>query len=709
MSNAGGISNGDAAAEDEGTERHVVEGDSTEGGHGSASGGGPQGDGDANPYNLPPDLLKALKDAPEEERRTIEQKIETVAAGLVEQIGATHRFLKSCSLGCTDADGAVKLSYTADDPGGVPDVAKEILGEIVNRNQMLLTEGGFVDGLLFAHGKDDIVQLVKHVVIEDDAKRTVIRMKKLEGSMIRPLVLDRVCYIAPTKNSPLKHESMPDKFTTQIAHRLRSALPVLGGIVAHPIVRTDGSMRFEEGFDEATGLFVEGDWTRLDVPDEPTPQRVLDAVAKLREPYEEVAFKDDEQEQLDGVTGMTPIKTQGTEMTASEANAIGVTVSGLLRPMLPDVPFFANSSPQFGVGKGLAFDISARTVTGSKAHLIPLQDTIHMLNSAVTMAVRDFPEETFFKLDEPNSGRPFFSHLLASFATAGGKSGVRPPWARKATELDLHKIFAFCGVNFTVTRDWVRRICLIEFAPSADGTLGQARTFKKFKDKETLLHHVRDHRGEYIEAALVLIRNWHVKGRPTPDFAFDYADWVHWVGGTLLAAGITSWMANRNDMLEAAEGVAKGELLLQFYDLLTDADGIDPANFKSGDLAKLAMDAEAKATKPGDKVSASVSWTDDRGGVPWTAHLIAMLQGDGKRVVWLGKWFESVNGMILGNDQDLIIAVQGLNKRGNSRRWSIIVQKRPADGSGGSGGSPAKSQTTSPPKKPRRRRQTKAD
>jgi hypothetical protein len=557
-------------------------------------------------------------------------------------------------------------------------VAREILAEIVHRNQVLLAHRRFFDGLLFAHGRDDIVQLVEALTVEEDGtKHTDVVIKKLESGTIKSLILDRVCFIDPIPKNPLQHKAMPEQYTVQIAHRLRSKLPILKSVVPHPMVRADSTIVLDEGFDEATGFFVQGNWNRLDVPDEPSAERVAAAVAKLREPFAEMAFEGDEQEAVAGITGMLPKKQPGTEMTPSEANAIGCIVAGLIRHLLADVPFGAFTSPQYGVGKGLGFDVPATIVDGHKAHNIPLQNTIHMLESAVTMAVRDFPDERFFKLDEPNSGRPFFSHLLASFATAGGKSGVRPPWARKATELDLHKTFAFTGVNFTVTRDWVRRIFVVSLAAQADGTLGESRTFKRFRDKETLLRHVRDHRAEYIEAIVVLVRNWEAKGRPRPDFAFDYPDWVDRVGGAMVAAGITSWMANRNDVHDSAEGVQKGELLLRFYDLLEAAGGVDPSDFKASDLAKLAQDADAAATDESDMVSALVSWADDRNATPWTTYLIALIQGDRKRVASLGRWFESINGMILGNNRDLVIAVQGLGKRGNARRWKIIVQRRP--------------------------------
>lgn len=117
-------------------------------------------------------------------------------------------------------------------------------------------------------------------------------------------------------------------------------------IVRHPILRADGSILQAEGYDGATGLYLDmgGEPLALDVPERPAAADVKRAVDALSEVLADFPF-------VDG---------------GHRANALALFLTVPLRELIDGpVPLFAIDAPEAGSGKGLLMRTACVLARGS--------------------------------------------------------------------------------------------------------------------------------------------------------------------------------------------------------------------------------------------------------------------------------------------------------------------------------------------------------
>ena len=294
------------------------------------------------------------------------------------------------------------------------------------------------------------------------------------------------------------------------------------------------------------------------------------AVNTLREPFEEVIFKGDE------VIDASPVKGDGAIMVASEANALGLVFTALVRSQLTTAPFFIITSSQWGTAKGLVATIASIIAQDSAPLLTDMKISPDQMEKNVDRVLHDHPSAKIIQFDEPqdqNSGGRFHSRKLALLATTD-KYVNRPVYGRLAVSVDTRRTMIFTGINIRPDQDMVRRVSFIELALPDDGTLPHEREFKHEdrNDKVKLQQWVSDNRRNFIAAAITLVNAWKAADCPLADFSFDFPEWVHTVGGILQNAGITTWMANRNDVYANADEALKTAFILG----LVKAAGVGP-------------------------------------------------------------------------------------------------------------------------------------
>jgi hypothetical protein len=129
-----------------------------------------------------------------------------------------------------------------------------------------------------------------------------------------------------------------------------TGIPNLVGISEAPILRADGTLLAESGYDEHTRLYVEGRFPALPLPDQITLDDAKAAAEVLLEPFREFPFVD---EQLD----------------RSVLLAYMLTLA--LRPQLPTAPLFCISATTPGTGKGLVVEVCNLLVRGRDAATMP--------------------------------------------------------------------------------------------------------------------------------------------------------------------------------------------------------------------------------------------------------------------------------------------------------------------------------------------------
>ncbi|MCG5531284.1 hypothetical protein LRD18_10495 [Halorhodospira halochloris] len=127
----------------------------------------------------------------------------------------------------------------------------------------------------------------------------------------------------------------PGDLATRILHNRGAwGVPELTGIVRGPILRNDGSLLKQPGYDPHTGLLLLADhpdgWPWI--PEYPSPEQINQALARLWEPFEHFPFVD----------------------SLSRSIFLAAILTAVQRPMLETAPAFGFNAYKAGSGKSKA-------------------------------------------------------------------------------------------------------------------------------------------------------------------------------------------------------------------------------------------------------------------------------------------------------------------------------------------------------------------
>lgn len=121
------------------------------------------------------------------------------------------------------------------------------------------------------------------------------------------------------------------------------------GVIATPTMRPDGTILYNAGYDEMTGLVLLAPPPMPPIPDFPTRQNAEDALKLLLSLLSEFPFAD----------------------LASRSVALSMILTTVLRgALLPAVPMHVATAPQPGTGKSYLSDIAAAISTGERCAVI---------------------------------------------------------------------------------------------------------------------------------------------------------------------------------------------------------------------------------------------------------------------------------------------------------------------------------------------------
>jgi hypothetical protein len=146
----------------------------------------------------------------------------------------------------------------------------------------------------------------------------------------------------------------------ELVHHFRARedkwrLPVLNGIIETPTLRPDGSLLQEEGYDPASGLWLDFNGAVFPkVNDKPTKKDAKHALAKLKAILAGFPFVETE-------LGESP----------SRSVALSAILTAIVRRSLHSAPMHASSAPTPGTGKTLLWDSIGRVGSGRHPSALP--------------------------------------------------------------------------------------------------------------------------------------------------------------------------------------------------------------------------------------------------------------------------------------------------------------------------------------------------
>lgn len=313
--------------------------------------------------------------------------------------------------------------------------------------------------------------------------------------------------------------------------------PPLDGVCAFPVVRPDGTIITQPGYDCETRLYYRppAGFRLSDVPDNPT----VDEVHAARELIEDI------------------ISDFLFVSVADKANAIALMLTPLLRSSFEGcIPLAVINAPQPGAGKGLLARVATILATGRDASMMTAPDKKEEWRKAITTQL--IGGNTFIIID--NVEHKLYDENLASVLT-------QTYWEDRLLGTN-HKVtvpnracFVVTGNNVQLGGDIPRRCYWVTIDPGTS----RPELRSGFKHSN-LLAYVTDNRGKLVTALLTMVRAWYAAGSSIPSCPIigSYEQWTKTVGGVLESCDISGFLDNAEKQRQAAsEDDNEWELLLQ--------------------------------------------------------------------------------------------------------------------------------------------------
>jgi hypothetical protein len=302
--------------------------------------------------------------------------------------------------------------------------------------------------------------------------------------------------------------------------------PGLAGITEVPVLRKDGSILTENGYDPESRLFywpAEG----LDVPlisSDPTAAEIQEALALIEEAIGEFPY----------------------DSPASKANAIGYLMTPIVRPAIDGpVPIALLDAPQQGTGKSLLSSVIGIIATGRPSAMMAAPDDDAEWRKRITATLYDGPSVITIDNIEGQLKAPSLANVLTADVWKDRLLG-----RSELIELPQLATWLATGNNIRLGGDMQRRSVWIRL-DAKSGTPWLGREFKH----PDLKAWVSENRGRIIAALLTLTRAWFCAGQPAPKSRVigSYEAWCRTIGGILEHAGVEGFLENVETLYNHAD------------------------------------------------------------------------------------------------------------------------------------------------------------
>jgi hypothetical protein len=259
----------------------------------------------------------------------------------------------------------------------------------------------------------------------------------------------------------------------------------LAMITTAPVLRSNGTVLEEPGYDQATGLLYDPRGVVFPkVPQMPSRADALAALDLLRAPFAEFPFVDD----------------------AARSVHLAALLSVLARPALRHVPLFAYDSPVPGTGKSKLVECCAMLALGHDCPVISQGDDEIELEKR--LGANLLAGDRIIAID--NCDKPLGGQLLCQILTQPLVQ-VRILGSSKRATLPTHTLLFATGNNFALLGDMLRRglVCRLD----AKTERPELRRFKSEDPVELF----RRERARFAVATLTLLRAYIAVGSPIPE------------------------------------------------------------------------------------------------------------------------------------------------------------------------------------------------
>jgi hypothetical protein len=324
----------------------------------------------------------------------------------------------------------------------------------------------------------DAIMCQNHPPLVFHRNGSLVRLKKVDDHKIAIEVCDKNMVIGLMARSALyvNDKDLPVFPPTRVASDILSLnqwkFPILSSVVSTPVLRKDGTILIEPGYDEASGLFYQ-----------PSPGLAVPGIKE--EPVKDDAIQA-AQYLLTELFGDFPYIDQ-----ASRANALASLMTPLVRPIIDGcTPIFLMDKPAPGTGASLQVELISYVVTGNAPNFVKQSDNEEEMRKQITSWLLPGPQ--IIAID--NIDTSVRSASLSSALTS-------PIWADRilghSKQASLPNLAAWyaTGNNIQLNGDIPRRSCLIRI--DAKVSKPWERDASKFRHPD-IRRWVREYRGEIL-------------------------------------------------------------------------------------------------------------------------------------------------------------------------------------------------------------------
>ncbi len=304
-------------------------------------------------------------------------------------------------------------------------------------------------------------------------------------------------------------------------------LRALEGIVDCPMLRPDGSVIEEPGYDEATGVIYTPSREYPAVPKAPTLADAQAAIAKLADLFCDFPFR-------------TP--AHASAAIAALLTPLAVYAFGGPKPLFL---FDANTA---GAGKGKCVSIISEVVAGRPiAVMAPVEDDAEQRKRITALAIEG---ATLVLIDNivGNLGGPSMDAALTATEWSDRILG-----SSTTVKLPLAITWYATGNNVALIGDMQRRVLHVRLeSPEANP---EDRVGFRHENVEGF---AREHRAELVVAALTVLRAYVLAGRPRHGLApwGSFSGWSDLIRGAIVWCGLADPAETRQELRAEADFTA---------------------------------------------------------------------------------------------------------------------------------------------------------
>lgn len=308
-------------------------------------------------------------------------------------------------------------------------------------------------------------------------------------------------------------------------------IPLLRGVVGAPVMRWDGSLYDDPGYDITTALYYSSEnFKMLKIPTNPTSLDINQAVAILMDLLADFPF----------------------DSEASKANIMAAIITPVLRDQIEGaVPMLLIDKPSQGTGASLLSDLISIVATGKQSYMTTEPEGRQKeeeMRKRITALLMDSRPVVVIDNIEGTLQSPNLCALLTTTQWSDRILG-----RNDVIDLQNRTFWIATGNNIRLAGDLPRRCFKVRM--DAQQARPWQRDTRNFRHPQ-LIHYIKDNRGGILAAIFTLARAWILAGRPEPKQApimGSFEEWREVIGGILELAGINGFLENLSELYSESE------------------------------------------------------------------------------------------------------------------------------------------------------------